>query len=129
MMCPDRRGTDVWRRLKPLDYWLLLCLIVVGCAGRAPTPAVGAFVEEFEGFPIYHGDPGTPYTVLGPVYPAEAAARGVSPMKRAAVAEARRLGADAIVLPLPGAQPRTPTVDAAGSADKWFNAVAVRLSP
>jgi hypothetical protein len=106
---------------------LLLCFFVAACAARAPTAGGGALVEEFEGFPIYHGDPGMPYEVLGPVYSPDAAARGTSPMKRAAVAEAKRLGADAIVLASPLARQGTPSAAATTNA-KWPTAVAVRLS-
>jgi hypothetical protein len=109
------------------------------CCAPAIQPDPGTFVEEFDGFPIFHGDPGRPYRVLGRVYAAEAAARGTSPMKRAAVAAARRLGADAIVIGVP--------IDIAGTAvepppeairddggdttadpeEKWQAAVAIDL--
>jgi hypothetical protein len=111
---------------------LLVALACATCGPRSTAPARGTFVEEFEGFPIFHGDPGRPYTVLGPVYDAAAAARGTSPMKRAAVAAARRLGADAIVIGLPQTpgepQTGTPAVPASsGVQAKWSNAVAIDL--
>jgi hypothetical protein len=115
----------------------LLVATTLGCAGN-PPPDPGSFIEEFEGFPIFHGSPGRPYRVLGAVYRAEAAQRGASPMKRAAVAEARRLGADAILLgpppPPSGGEaaprdtpPRPPTGDAPSAENKWEHAVAIQL--
>jgi hypothetical protein len=102
----------------------------IACSARSPAPA-GTFIEEFEGFPIYHGEPERSYEVLGHVYSAEAAARGVSPMKRESVAEARRLGADAIIVGVvfddhgttrPG-QPQT--AEPTGTLGKWRLAVAI----
>jgi hypothetical protein len=100
------------------------------CVARRTAPPAGSFVEDFEGFPIYHGDPGHPYVVLAPVTGGDPAAIGSGPMKRATVAEARRLGADAIVLrPAPGtadgppgdAPPVRPDV-----GTRWRHAVAIR---
>jgi hypothetical protein len=104
---------------------------LASCAARARTPT-GAIVEEFEGFPIYHGEPTRPYRVLGGVYDAEAATRGVSPMKRASVAAARRHGADAIVVGVvfqetTDATPRrSTTAELTGALGKWQHAVAIR---
>jgi hypothetical protein len=113
----------------------LLVATALGCAGN-PPPDPGSFIEEFEGFPIFHGDPRRPYRVLGTVYSPEAAQRGASPMKRAAVAEARRLGGDAILIgpppPPPGGEiaPRDappPSASAGSAENKWLNAVAIQL--
>jgi hypothetical protein len=114
----------------------LLVAAALGCVGN-PPPDPGSFIEEFEGFPIFHGDPGRSYRVLGPVYRPEAAQRGASPMKRAAVAEARRLGADAILIdpppPAPGGEtatrdtPPPPSAGAPTAENKWEHAVAIQL--
>lgn len=112
-------------------------LFLVSCTPNARAPSAGMFIEEFEGFPIYHGHPGRPYRVLGPVFSAQAAARGTAPMKRAAVMTARRLGADAILLNgLEGTQEDDvpalrPDVTDPGSAlappGKWIRAVAIAI--
>ena len=117
---------------------LALIWAVAACAGRSPTPATGTFIEEFEGFPIYHGVPGVPYERLGPVFDPVAAERGTSATKRSAVAAARRLGADAILLaPPPQDAAPSPNEATAPSGrprgktgnplDKWEYAVAIRL--
>lgn len=109
-------------------------LVFVGtaCATRSHNPSEGTFIEEFEGFPIYHGEPGRPFEILAHVYSPEAAARGVGPMKRASVVEARRRGADAIVIGIvfdgqAGDEALRPsTASPPGTREKWELAVAVR---
>jgi hypothetical protein len=109
---------------------VVLVAALAACAAHSPSPS-GTFIEEFEGFPVYHGEPDRPYEVIGAVYSPEAAARGVSPMKRASVAEARRRGADAIVVGVvfdgPGATaPHQPdSTEPPAARDKWKLAVAV----
>lgn len=112
-----------------------LFLVAVSCAPRTPAP-LGMFIEEFEGFPVYHRAPGRAYRVLGPVFSPEAAARGITPMKRAAVSAARRLGADAILLddtlddtedtPDDGATP-IGADGLFGTPAKWVRAVAIEV--
>jgi len=128
---PRQDGRTV-RRVVTASFAMLLATIL-SCAPTVP-PAPGTFVEEFDGFPIFHGDPGRPYRVLGGVFQIEAAERGTSPMKRAAVAEARRLGANAILLGLPAttsdatAAPNGPPgADVIGAEGKWKTAVAIQL--
>ena len=109
----------------------MLVVVLAACStGRGPEVAQ-TFLEEFEGFPIYHGAPARDYVLLGPVYDAAAAARGTSPMKRAAVAAARARGADAIIVGVvfgeagaPSSDPTTSIPTAA--AQKWERAVAIR---
>ncbi len=121
-------------RLGPSITALSFAMLLVAfsaCTTTAP-PAPGSFIEEFDGFLIFHGDPGRSYRVLGGVYRPEAAERGVSPMKRAAVAEARRLGANAILIGPPPAPtlpsaPQLPAAGAAGAENKWEYAVAIEL--
>jgi hypothetical protein len=135
MACHERRRRTI-RGLAVAGAALAILAASCSLRGRPLAPSGGLFIEEFEGFPIYHGDPGRPYRVLGRVHQPEAAARGVTPMKRAAVAEARRLGADAIVIGVLRPGPRgggtasreTPAPDASavtGPAAKWEHAVAV----
>ena len=115
--------------------WVVSAL---GCSGGRATPPSGTMIEEFGGFPIFHGDPQRDYRVLGPVYDPLAAVRGPSPMKRAAVAEARRLGGDAILLTAPADvaggtarsvsdEPESPGTG--GPPAKWRGAVAIDLIP
>jgi hypothetical protein len=104
----------------PLLGALLACVSPCSCASQQPSTR-GAFLEEFEGFPIYHGEPSRPYRLLGAVYSTEAARRGISPMKRAAVAEARRRGADAIIVGVAFDEPTSPSPHA-----KWQHAVAIK---
>jgi hypothetical protein len=90
----------------------------------APT-----FLEEFEGFPIYHGEPARAYAVVGSVYDGSAAQRGASPMKRAAVAAAREQSADAIIVGVHFDATGEPTSGAGSppsSGGKWEHAVAIR---
>jgi hypothetical protein len=114
----------------------MLLAALPACASPM-SRAAGAFVEEFDGFPIFHGDPGHPYRVLGGVYRPETAGRGTSAVKRAAVAEARRLGANAILLPAPptagednaaAAARESPPAGTTGAAGKWATAVAIHLA-
>jgi hypothetical protein len=117
-------------RLHAASIVAALAVALAACcvARHARPPAAGTFVEDFEGFPIYHGDPGRPYVALGPVRAGNPGEIGVGPMKRAAVAEARRLGADAIVL-LSRESPAAPgdrNGPASSPAGKWQHAIAVR---
>ena len=130
-MCQPVRRPSAYRIGARILGVVTLLLAAASCS-PTPIPNAGTFIEEFEGFPIYHGTPGRPYRVLGPVYDAGAAARGVSPMKRAATATARRLGADAIVLGgvSDGVDPHTPSeVEPAVVAApmKWQRAIAIKL--
>jgi hypothetical protein len=116
------------RPCRPL--WTLVVIALAACStGRGPQVAE-TFLEEFEGFPIYHGPPTRAYVVLGPVYDGAAAARGTSPMKRAAVTAARARGADAIIVGVLFDETGAPTVDPAGplteSPRKWERAVAIK---
>ena len=138
MSCPqpEPTGEPARTRRSPNRQarYAIAAIVLMGfgaaCSARLPAPA-GTFIEEFEGFPIYHGEPERPYEVLGHVYSAEAAARGVSPMKRESVAEARRRGADAIIVGVvfdgPGAtRPGQPgTAEPTGTLGKWKLAVAI----
>jgi hypothetical protein len=123
-----RRGTN--RRVRCGAAAVVLVGVFAACAAHSPSPS-GTFIEEFEGFPIYHGEPDRPYEVIGTVYNPEAAARGVSPMKRASVAEARRRGADAIVVGVvfdgPGARAphQSDSTEPPAARNKWELAVAV----
>jgi len=116
----------------PLVRCIALVAIVAftGCSSGRGHHAAPTFLEEFEGFPIYHGEPARPYAVLGAVYDGSAAQRGTSPMKRAAVAAARDQGADAIIVGVRFDVTGEPTNGGAGtsssSALKWQHAVAIR---
>jgi hypothetical protein len=124
-------GKAAQQRFRRYGSTLLVVVLLAACStGRGPEVAQ-TFLEEFEGFPVYHGAPARKYVVLGAVYDSAAAARGTSPMKRSAVAAARARGADAIVVGVvfndagaPSAEPATsiPTT----AAQKWERAVAIR---
>jgi len=132
-----RHGALACTRIRNASVAMLLA-VSLACTPTVPL-APGSFIEEFDGFLIFHGDPGRPYRVLGSVYRPEAAGRGASPMKRAAVVEARRLGANAILIGLIGpastaggqtAPPGEPQPPPAGTLDvesKWKTAVAIQL--
>ena len=138
MRCPqpepkgEQAGTRCGRN-RPVRY-AIAAIVFIGlgaaCSTRSTAPA-GTFIEEFEGFPIYYGEPERPYEVLGHVYSPEAAARGVSPMKRESVAEARRRGADAIIVGVifddsEASKPVRPgTAEPTGTLGKWRLAVAI----
>jgi hypothetical protein len=129
-----RQGALACTRIRNASFAMLLA---VSLACTPPVPlAPGNFIEEFDGFLIFHGDPGRPYRALGSVYRPDAAGRGASPMKRAAVAEARRLGANAILIgpastagdqTAPPGEPQPPPAGALDVESKWKTAVAIQL--
>lgn len=131
---PMARRHSGWALVPPWLRYITLVAIVACTAcssGRGPH-AAPTFLEEFEGFPIYHGEPPRAYVVLGAVYDARAAQRGTSPMKRAVVAAARDRGADAVIVGVPFDATGKPTNGAgiasatASTAMKWEHAVAIR---
>lgn len=109
---------------------VVVALLAACSTGRGPELA-HTFLEEFEGFPIYHGAPARQYVVLGPVYDTAAAARGASPMKRAAVAAAQARRADAIIVGVAFEEAGVPKAEPVGAIpataeEKWEHAVAIQ---
>jgi hypothetical protein len=125
-------GTAAQRRRTPCGgACAVVVVLLAACStGRGPELA-HTFLEEFEGFPIYHGAPARQYVVLGPVYDTAAAARGASPMKRAAVAAAQARRADAIIVGVAFDEAGVRKAEPAGTIpataeEKWEHAVAIR---
>ena len=108
---------------------LVALVAFTACSSGGPHVAP-TFLEEFEGFPIYHGEPARAYLVIGSVYDAGAARRGASPMKRAAVVTARNRGADAIIVGVRFDAAGKPTSSAgtppSSATMKWEHAVAIQ---